>query len=385
MNLKHLLAAMCCLISLIGCGNGQEEKHSDLFDYSKPVDMSAFLQAYDLYQQVEKQDKDSILHSKMKGMPKGETIYLFADTSFVLRAPEYADSQQPFLVTAEDFYNLCALTWNVWSNYEVWYRGHTAEMLCSDDDVKKGIEAISAHIIKDADMRQVAQNFKDSLLLLMNMEPEEWDEDVYVMDLIVPIYDIVERKMYKFYDGEETLFAAVDSVTEIAEALAMDKFQHYLDASQDDQVRVMLKELASCKNFDEQCSLWRNWTNCEKSIGDDDWIIAVGCALMESGNYSPILSDIWLTWRALVQGMYYGHSRTSSIPNHYYNNYRQMCYAACLKRIESHPDDIYAMFCATVLGNRTNMNRFGVNYLGNEAMVESTMMMPKRYPSDDEE
>ena len=83
--------------------------------------------------------------------------------------------------------------------------------------------------------------------------------------------------------------------------------------------------------------------------------------------------------------MYYGHSSTSSIPNHYYNNYRQMCYAACLKRIESHPDDICAMFCATVLGNRTNMNRFGVNYLGNEAMVESTMMMPKRYPSDDEE
>lgn len=61
-----------------------------------------------------------------------------------------------------------------------------------------------------------------------------------------------------------------------------------------------------------------------------------------------------------------------------------MCYVSCLKRIESHPDDIYAMNCAAAIGGRTNTNRFGQNYFGNEAMIERAMMMPKRYHSADE-
>ena len=36
------------------------------------------------------------------------------------------------------------------------------------------------------------------------------------------------------------------------------------------------------------------------------------------------------------------------------------------------------------IGGRTNMNRFGQNYFGNEAMIERVMMLPKRYYSDDE-
>jgi hypothetical protein len=167
--------------------------------------------------------------------------------------------------------------------------------------------------------------------------------------------------------------------------MVMDRFQHYLDASEDNQVRVILGELATCRNFDEQCSLWRNWANCEKSDIDDEWIVAVGRALMESGNYSPILHRIWITWRAISQRLYFGSSRDSSIPNHYYNEYRKMCYVSCLKHIKSHPDDIYAMNCAAAIGGRTNMNRFGQNYFGNEAMIESFMMMPKRYHIDDKD
>ena len=40
---------------------------------------------------------------------------------------------------------------------------------------------------------------------------------------------------------------------------------------------------------------------------------------------------------------------------------------------------------ATALGGRTNMNRFGQNYFGNEAMIESVIMMPKRYNIGDED
>ena len=381
MKFTHLLAAMCCAVSMISCG---EEKESDLFDYSKPVDLSTILQAYDWYLHYEGENKDSILYTKIGLELPEDEFYLFEDTSFVLRVPEYANSKQPFLANAENFYNSCALSWNVWSNHEVWYRGHTADLLRYDDEVKRSIEAVSVNIIKDKEVRKAAQDYKDSLLKLMKTEPDDWGEDVNPMELLISFGDVVESKAYKFYDDEDTFVESLDSVMDIAEGMVLDKFQHYLDASEDDQIQVMLGELATCRNFDEQCSLWRNWANCDKSSIDDEWIAAVGSALMESGNYSPILHRIWITWRAISQGLYFGSSRDSSIPNQYYNEYRKMCYVSCLKRIERHPDDIFAMNCAAAIGGRTNMNRFGQNYFGNEAMIERAMMMPKRYHSADD-
>ena len=382
MKFTHLLVAMCCAVSLISCG---EEKESDLFDYSKPVDLSTILQAYDWYLHYEGENKDSILYTKIGLELPEDEFYLFEDTAFVLRVPEYTGSKQPFLANAEDFYNSCALSWNVWSNHEVWYRGHTADLLRYDDEVKRSIEAVNVNIIKDKEVRKAAQDYKDSLLKLMKTEPDDWGEDVNPMELLISFGDVVESKAYKFYDDEDTFVESLDSVMDIAEGMVMEKFQHYLDASEDDQVQVMLGELATCRNFDEQCSLWRNWANCDKSSIDDEWIAAVGSALMESGNYSPILHRIWITWRAISQGLYFGSSRDSSIPNQYYNEYRKMCYVSCLKRIERHPDDIYAMNCAAAIGGRTNMNRFGQNYFGNEAMIERAMMMPKRYHTGEDE
>lgn len=382
MKFTHLLAAMCCAVSMISCG---EENQSDLFDYNKPVDLSTILQAYDWYLHYEGENKDSILYTKIGLELPEDEFYLFEDTAFVLRVPEYTGSKQPFLANAEDFYNSCALSWNVWSNHEVWYRGHTADLLRYDDEVKRSIEAVSVNIIKDKEVRKAAQDYKDSLLKLMKTEPDDWDEDVNPMELLISFGDVVESKAYKFYDDEDTFVESLDSVMDIAEGMVLDKFQHYLDASEDDQIQVMLGELATCRNFDEQCSLWRNWANCDKSSIDDEWIAAVGSALMESGNYSPILHRIWITWRAISQGLYFGSSRDSSIPNQYYNEYRKMCYVSCLKRIERHPDDIYAMNCAATIGGRINMNRFGQNYFGNEAMIERAMMMPKRYHTGEDE
>ena len=382
MKFTHLLAAMCCTVSLISCG---EENQSDLFDYSKPVDLSTILQAYDWFLHYEGENKDSILYTKIGLELPEDEFYLFEDTSFVLRVPEYANSKQPFLANAENFYNSCALSWNVWSNHEVWYRGHTADLLRYDDEVKRSIEAVNVNIIKDKEVRKAAQDYKDSLLKLMKTEPDDWGEDVNPMELLISFGDVVESKAYKFYDDEDTFVESLDSVMDISEGMVLDKFQHYLDASEDDQIQVMLGELATCRTFDEQCSLWRNWANCDKSSIDDEWIAAVGSALMESGNYSPILHRIWITWRAISQGLYFGSSRDSSIPNQYYNEYRKMCYVSCLKRIERHPDDIYAMNCAATIGGRINMNRFGQNYFGNEAMIERAMMMPKRYHTGEDE
>lgn len=374
--------ALLFMLLLASCG---KKEHSDLFDYSKPVDLTRILQVYDWYQGCSDDDREITLTSKIADDMPEDVFLLCEDTSFVLRLPQYVGSQQPFLARAEEFYNSCALSWNVWSNYEVWHRGHSMAMLCGDEDVRHAIRDLSADVIRDAEVREAAQQFKDDLLLLMEEEPDEWAEEATPTDLLYIFIDAIEEKAYHFYDDEEAFVNALDSVMDVAEGMAMDKFQHYLDADEDKQLKVILGELAACRNFDEQCSLWRNWANCEKSVGEDEWIIAVGTQLMDSGRYSPILHLVWITWRALCQVMYFGLSRDSDIPNEYYNEYRKKCYVACLKRIESHPEDVNAMNCAAAIGGRSNMNRFGQSYFGNEAMTEGAMLMPKRYATDEEE
>lgn len=58
MKYAHLLAAFCCFVCLLGCS---EEKETDLFDYSEPVDLSTILQTYDWYHHYEGENKYGIL------------------------------------------------------------------------------------------------------------------------------------------------------------------------------------------------------------------------------------------------------------------------------------------------------------------------------------
>lgn len=380
MMFRYIMFMALSAVSINSC---DKEVQCDLFDYSDPVGLSYILQAYDRQQDYEGDDECTILWSKIVPSIPEDEFYLFEDTSFVLRVPEYANSKQPFLAYAEDFYNSCSYAWDIYSNFEVWYRGHMADLLRADDDVRQSIKGISVDFIYDKDVRKAAQNFKDSVLLLVPTPPDQWEEHVDVMDRVISYGNVIESKAYKFYDDEETFVQSLDGVMDIAEGMVMDKFQRYLDADEEKQLGVILGELATCKNFDEQCSLWRNWANCKKSVIEDEWLVGVGMALMKSGKYSPILNRIWITWRALCQTMFFGMSRDSAIPNHYYNEFRKMCYVSCLKRIASHPDDVYAMNCAAAIGGRTNLNRFGQNYFGNETMIEEAMMMPKRYHSEE--
>ena len=58
-----------------------------------------------------------------------------------------------------------------------------------------------------------------------------------------------------------------------------------------------------------------------------------------------------------------------------------MVYIACLRRIERHPDDIYAIHCAYSTGGRINLLRYGESDMGNDALMEGLRMMPNRFPS----
>ena len=387
--MKSHYLILIAVIGMISCnrnvGSNHQSENTDScspFECGMPVDLSDVLQAYDLYQKSNTDERDSIEQSFLDKEMCVEDITLFEDNSFVLRIPEYKDSKNSFLALAEDFYNNCSFAWNLWSNFEVWYRGHTAGELRSDKDIIRSIKAFDANIMKDAELAKAAQNYKDSILLLLSMGLDEWDDAHNPWGVRNTYCDMISEKSFRLYTDKDVFQLSYDSVVIAAESMGKNKFQHYLNSNEDEQLYVILTELNTCKNFDEQCSLLRNWANCEKSSGEEPWLIAVGKKLMESGNYNLNLNRIWITWRTICQSYCCGASRDSVIPNPFYNKYRKMCYCTCLRWIEKHPDDIFAMNCAESLAGNPNINRFGRFSMGNDSAIDAMEMMPERYGYD---
>lgn len=389
--------ALCLLsaMALSGCsgaskGNTKDvevaksnENRSSSFEYSMPVDLTDILQAYELYQKSSADEQESILFSFVdEEMCEGE-VTLFEDTSFVIRLPEYRDSKIPFLAVAEEFYNNCSFAWNIWSNFEVWYRGKTAGDLRSDKDIIQSIRAFDLKTIRDVELNKAAQSYRDSILVLMSMGLDEWDDAHNAWNVRGTYIDVITKKACRFYEDRDEFQDRYNIIVDFAEGLGDDKFSHFVNTNEDEQLKVMLSELNTCANFDEQCSLWRRWANSKESKGEESWLVAVGNKLMESGNYNPNLNRIWITWRTLCQIYYCGVSKDSVIPNPFYNQYRRICYQTCLKRIENHPDDIFAMNCAASLSGNPNVIRIGDFPNGNDAVIDASQMMPERFKSDD--
>ena len=64
---------------------------------------------------------------------------------------------------------------------------------------------------------------------------------------------------------------------------------------------------------------------------------------------------------------------------------RKKCYQTCLKRIEKNPNDV---FCHELCGSnwgRVNINRFGQNMFGNEAVIEKHTYLSGRDDKEDKE
>lgn len=377
--LKYLMLA--CLPLVASCAKPVGDKFADSFENQDAVDLSEVIEVYDAYSKAEKDGSEYDLSKALEGSNLDciDNGLIFSDTAFTVQLPQYAGSKQPFLASAQDFYNSCRFAFDVWSNFDIWLRASTGSDLVNCADVIAGTRSISENCIHSKSLREAAKNYKDSLMLLMSKPYDEWGEDDSSMDVLLNFSSIIEKRAYKYYSSQE---AFVDSLTDMGHELrnaTKVQLETYQQTDSLKRLGYMLNALNECSTFDEQCSLFFNWIDSKEAEMDDEWIIAVAGRLMDSGKYNPCLSDIWLVWRCLFQIQYCGISRDSSIPNSFYNDMRKKCYLTCLKRIEAQPDDVFAMNCAAFLGGRTNINRIGQSIFGNEALTELAECLPGRF------
>lgn len=192
----------------------------------------------------------------------------------------------------------------------------------------------------------------------------------------------INDKWYQYYEDKDSFSKQITGKYDSLCSVVEKSYQKYLHSKEDERLGLMLRSLNNCKNFDEQCSLFCKWANSEESSYEDMWIVAVGTRLMDGKLYSPILFNVWLIWRPLCQSEYFGISRDSEIPNKFYNKYRSCCFTTCLKYITEHPDDIFAMNCASVFAGRGNIFRKGSYPIGNQSAAECFEFLPNRYKKE---
>ena len=379
------IIAMTLLMTMTGCKNEMETPYRECFANEDAICLKEMVDIYDKYTSAQKDstgfDFFAALFGEYANIPEYEIV---SDTAFALQLPEYAASKHPFLSKAEVFYNSCLLAFNVWSNHELWLRGRDAFELADEEDVVDGINAISEDCIRNKELRIAAKAYKDSIVMMMKRPAAEWGEDEHSTNLLIAFGNKIEAMSYKYFTDKDKFIDSLNAMTKELTDATKPTLELYRQAGADKRVGMMLHSLNDCSTFDEQCSLFLNWANCPEAKLEDEWIMAVAERLMISGKYNPCLNHIWIIWRCLFQYCFGGISRDSSIPNSIYNGMRKKCYVTCLKRIEKHPNDVFAMNCAAAIGSRMNINRYGQYMFGNETVIEAHTYLSGREEEEEE-
>jgi hypothetical protein len=137
----------------------------------------------------------------------------------------------------------------------------------------------------------------------------------------------------------------------------------------------LLERMRQETDFYRQCIYAMEYVHSSADGPYFDKAIPVLIELMCAGKYSPILRDIWRTWRAL-QASQMGMSRDSAIPNLQYNELRRIVATTILNHIQQHPDDIMAINEFVCLAYIDNINRYCSIAYGNQNFEEQLEMFP---------
>lgn len=116
---------------------------------------------------------------------------------------------------------------------------------------------------------------------------------------------------------------------------------------------------------------------------DIDEGMAILEAIIGSTDYSPVMADAWLLWRARTQLEFFGSSNLSEIPNAMFNAQRVATAMVIERHLAAHPDDTQAMIQFVMLMTYPNYGRGGV--FGHSGMGEvMSFLLPESQSSQDQ-
>lgn len=372
-------------VSFSSCHVGRRGKFQEYYEARTAVNLSDLIKIWRDYQRASETDFPINLDEAL-GIRTflADGNMLVGEGNHFIELPQYKQNSHPFLSQAEDLYNSCLFTYDIWSNREVLvYNEDNDTVLAGRKATMDSIKSMIPHITEKK-LRLKAIAYQMGMMENLPREAEDTISSQASHSFYNMMATSIDECSYHFNEDGIAFADSIDSMYACFIKPTAEISKSYKQTADESSAIFMLTKLSRCKNFDEQCALLIAWANSKVAIRDNKWIIAVAERFIDSKKYNPFLSDIWRIWRCLYQIREIGDEEGSVIPHAFFNERRKICYQTCLRHIKSHPHDKFAMMAATELAATPNLSRFG-RLFGNEAFDEMVKLLPKRIYDPDEE
>ena len=262
-----------------------------------------------------------------------------------------------------DMYNYSVVWRNLYTDLDLSWRLWTNE--CNTEEfeyLRDAVLAMDCSMLMDTNMAHLADSLKQSVAQVI-MDSAYLDYVYYFNRFMLPgleCYDRFLSECESEEDVDEPYALYVDNYDEL-KAMRMKN-----DSVHQEKLLAMI---AAEEDINRKCVYAMEYAHSSDQGPNFDSAIPVLVEMMCMGEYSPILSDIWRTWRTM-QAMQMGMSRDSAIPNLQYNALRRIVANTMINHIMEYPEDHMAIKMFTSLALCDNINRHCEYLFGNQNFEE---------------
>ena len=282
-----------------------------------------------------------------------------------------------------DAYNAAVVMNSIMTDFDLQMRGYFF------DDVVRAIKGIDDTKIMDTEVQLKIKSYKKEMLYLLSADPDKVDQNIHnPWKAKDDLYAFLSKKYHVSTFGlldEDKYWENYNNCPSVPEWNELKEKR-----GDGNLVNALKKKYESAKDFDARCiyaiELAHDYEGDLGSWDDDSRspVLTIMESLMKEKKYSLYLNELWQKWRVLYQTSK-GASKDSEIPNHLYNDYRNICVCTILSYIEEHPQDINAINEFLVMACKENILREGEFEYGNQAAVEKYYLFPEKYTKKDKE
>ena len=297
-------------------------------------------------------------------------IYFKADTPL---------PDNPVINDLVDVANGYAILRAAYCDAELWFRFGLV--------VNDTIGLLKTNVIKDKTMRAAADRYVKTLVDILPRDTALWNqEDSVLWGKVWSAYNSYANKLsnrfalsrYGKINGKD-----VEGYLDIKQFIPNYDSIYNLRMQQTEENERYLKQMAEqTTSFDRECLYTVEYAH-QQRYEEPHPAIPMLEALMESGQFSRYLHEVWRTWRVLRQ-MAESPSRDGMILNMEYNLMRYRCLNTIIKQIVKNHKDIYAINDFCFLASYDNIIRYNEFMFGNSAPLEQMMLFPEILEKSDE-
>ena len=283
-----------------------------------------------------------------------------------------------------DAYNAAVVMNSIMTDFDLQMRSDMT------DEVVEAVKIMDVTKVREPEVQDSLNAYKEEMLYMLSADPDSLDMNIH--NPWKAYYDLFAYLSEKYY---------IETFGQIDKESLWDEYDHCQSVPEWEELREkrgnedMVEELKAkyqqAKDFDarciyaiELCHAYEAYIYSPKADKEyfENPAIPLMQSLMEEGQYSLYLNELWQKWRVLYQSTK-GASRDSEIPNWIYNDYRNKCCSTILSYIEEHPQDMQAINQYLLMACKENILRYGEFDYGNQYPMEMYYLFPEKFGEEE--